>query len=206
MKYDSVTGNAPIIDVQQEKKSSLPDSVLHNTEEAKVEIVSFERGKIDFEDKRYRKLIAIGEGYLVEEINSLNPKASILRCEFDNKMRKGSLNKCQELPYKLEVAPYKEGHYLGTVKVSYQFGRLYIIFDTFSGGEKEKRTRNIEFIVKNIKSDEKLSHFMSICSEDSASNLLQFDFFLSQQLSGDGLTHDKVYAYIFAINRNHDSL
>lgn len=94
VKYDSVTGNAPIIKVREEKQQVESRNLeLHKDDgdslagEIKVEIVSFERGEIDFGETGYQKLVGIGEGYLIEELSFRNTKSKILRCEFDNKMR-----------------------------------------------------------------------------------------------------------------------
>jgi len=110
--------------------------------------VSFERSEIDFEPQGYRKLIGIGEGYLIEELNAQHAKSRILRCDFDNKMRRGTINSCQELSFQLEVIPHKQGYSLGAIKVTYLLDKIFLVFDTYSNDDT---TRTIEFVVREIK-------------------------------------------------------
>jgi len=126
----------------------------------------------------YRKLISIGEGYVMELLNANNPHSRILRCQFNNKMSQGTtMNTCQKLNFELDVVPHKEGNKIGAVKVFYLLGKLFMIFDTFN---QNLSIRNIEFVVRDVKNGKIIKHFMSACQDENDLSTLEFDFYLSQ--------------------------
>lgn len=78
------------------------------------------------------------------------------------------------------MVPYKKGNNLGTIKVTYLLDKIFIVFDTFTN---DLKTRNIEFVVRDIHSGAKLNHYMSVCEDVDDATQLEFDFYLAQQFA-----------------------